>query len=115
MKLQNVKSGGIIKVPKGNPFFYTNQSLPLVYGLNEEKEVEIASLVKLMTAVLLLENEKNLRHRVTLVPGDILGGSGPKLLPGDKISLVDLLHLAMLPSSNTAAKVIARIVGQQLL
>lgn len=115
LNLQNVKSGGIIRVPKGNPFFYTNQTVPLIYGMNEEQEVETASLVKLMTAILLLENRKTLQQRVTVEPGDILGGSGPKLLSGDRISLFDLLHLAMLPSSNTAAKVIARTVGQQLL
>lgn len=114
-ELENVKSRGIIKIPKGNPFFYVNQSIPMIYGMNEDKKVEIASLVKIMTAILLLENNKNLYQYVTLESSDILGGSGPKLLPGDKISLLDLLHLAMLPSSNTAAKVIARVVGKQLL
>lgn len=112
---ETIKAGGILKVPKGNPFFYTNQTVELFYGFNENKRVEPASMVKVMTAILLLENMDTLHTRVRLVESDILGGSGPKLMVNDCISLLDLLYLLMLPSSNTAAKVIARVVGQKLL
>lgn len=114
-QLKRIEAGGVIKLPLGNPFFYTNSSLELLYGLNENKKVEPASLIKIMTAILLLENIDNLNQQVTIVPSDIIGGSGPILHAGDRVSLLDILHLLMLPSSNTAAKTIARVVGQKLL
>ncbi|MBO0410497.1 serine hydrolase [Enterococcus hulanensis] len=110
----NAETAGIIKIPNGNPFFYTNQPIKLICEKNPEKEIEPASLVKIMTAILLLENIKDLRQVITLIPSDIIGGSGPELIAGDQVSLLDILHLLLLPSSNTAAKVIARVVGEKL-
>ncbi|MDT2661977.1 serine hydrolase [Enterococcus hulanensis] len=115
LTLTNVEAGGIIKIPQGNPFFYTNQPIKMIYGMSEKKKIDPSSIVKVMNAVILLENFKDLSQNVTLIESDIVGGTGPKLIVGDVISLLDILHLSMLSSSNIAAKVIARVVGQKLM
>lgn len=73
-----------------------------------------ASLTKILTCLLAIESNISLQTAITVLEEDLTAGSGDNLKAGDIITLEDLLFNAMLPSSNTAATIIARIVGETL-
>ena len=88
---------------------------------NGRKQAQIASLTKIMTAVLIVEKVKNLDEEVTLVPeglniiGTVVGCpnsvasycNGPRMVAGEKIAVRDLLKAMLLNSANDAATSLA--------
>lgn len=76
-----------------------------------DAEVKIASLTKVMTAILALENAQP----DTVVTVDkraaTVGQSTADLKEGDKLSLAEALKALMMPSGNDAAMAIASCVG----
>ena len=80
----------------------------------ENTTVPPASITKIMTAILMLENIENLQQKFEIRRVDLVGGSGNYFKEGDIISFEDALYLLMLPSSNVVAQAIARIVGRKL-
>lgn len=82
---------------------------------NGRKHSQIASLTKMMTAVLALENIKDLNEEVTISPdalgraGTIVGCptstfcNGERMVPGEKIKAIDLLRAMLMNSANDAA------------
>ncbi len=83
----------------------------VVYASNEGKRLPMASTTKIMTAVIVLEND-DLEDIVT-VPQSAVGveGSSAYLMKDQKISIKDLLYAMMLESANDAAAVLALSVG----
>lgn len=73
-------------------------------------EQPMASLTKVMTAVVALERG-NLDLAVTITEGDLVGESSAGLIPGDVVTLRTLLHGLLLKSGNDAAMAVARAVG----
>ena len=83
---------------------------------NETKEVEIASLTKLITAYLLLEAETNLEKTVTIdqrIIDDLMaeGASLSGYRSGDELTIEDLAYGIVLPSGGDAALVAANYVA----
>lgn len=108
-------SGSVLKVPSGNPMFFTNNMPLSTFSIKEQEIIAPASLTKLMTAVVVIENVVNLNELVTISSSDVSGGSGPIMYEGDQFSIKDALYLLMLPSSNTVAKCISRVVGHKII
>lgn len=87
----------------------------LLYGVNENKKLYPASTTKVMTALLTLENVKNLENtlkvskELSMTPAY---SSLAYLKKNEKISYNDLLYALMLPSGNDAAIVLAVNVGR---
>ena len=77
---------------------------------NERTAVPIASITKLMTALVVLEAGQPMGQVVTINADDVHGtaGSGSRLAPGYKLSRQDLLHLALMSSENRAAYALCR-------
>lgn len=75
----------------------------LLYSNNENYRLPIASVTKIMTALVVLENAK--LDDVVTVTADSCGieGSSVYLYEGEKISVRDLLYALMLESANDAA------------
>lgn len=77
---------------------------------NPYQEMPIASLTKLMTALIILENCDNL-DEIYEVPPDAIylerNASVANLQAGDRISIKDLLYALLLPSGNDAALTLA--------
>ena len=71
-------------------------------------ERSIASLTKMMTAVVFLESEPDLSQEVTVQRDDTRRAFTTRLRPGYVVSLNDLLHLMLIGSDNVAARVLAR-------
>lgn len=72
--------------------------------------VAIASLTKVMTALVALEHG-SLDLQVTIVPEDLIGESSAGLVVGQTVTLRTLLYGLLLRSGNDAAMAIARGVG----
>ncbi|WP_229727469.1 D-alanyl-D-alanine carboxypeptidase family protein [Sporolactobacillus putidus] len=84
----------------------------ILYEKNGTEELPIASITKVMTAVLAIESGK-MNQMVTISDQAIkAGGSSIYLKPGEKIRLADLVYGLMLRSGNDAAVAIAEAVAQ---
>ncbi|MDY0073113.1 MAG: D-alanyl-D-alanine endopeptidase [Thauera sp.] len=77
---------------------------------NAETSVPIASITKLMTAMVVLDAGLNLRELLTIDKDDIdtLKGTGSRLGLGTRLSREDMLQLALMSSENRAASALAR-------
>lgn len=87
---------------------------------NGRKKLPVASLTKVVTAVVTLDwaqaSRRNLEQIVT-VPAraaNLPNGQGIAWAAQDRVSLRDLLYAALLQSDNVAAQCIAEHVGRQL-
>lgn len=74
----------------------------VVYEKYARKQRKVASITKLMTAILLTE-KYSLAHKVTVTKEAAKTPWGIGLKKGDKMSVENLLYAMMLPSANDAA------------
>ena len=107
-------SFSIIKYPKVNPVLLTNFRPEILLSKNETVKQNPASMMKVVTAIVMLENMENINNTLTLKESDFVGGSGVKLKVGDKITMRDALHTMLLSSSNDTAKAVARTIGHTI-
>ena len=89
-------------------------------SFNAKREVQIGSITKIATAIVVLDWAKaqgeNLSQTAT-VPGMIERLESPNsmgLQPGDKITLRDAIYAALMQSDNVAAETLAVHVGSRL-
>ncbi len=82
----------------------------LMFQRNAHARVAPASITKMMTAVVAIERG-NLDQKVVVLPDDMVEGSAMGVLPGDQVTMEQLLWGLLLPSGNDSAEVIARTLG----
>lgn len=82
----------------------------VLYEQNPDDERLIASITKIMTAVVALERG-DLRTEYTVTASDMAEGSSMYLKPGDTLELEELLYGLMLCSGNDAALAVAHCVS----
>lgn len=86
----------------------------LLFSRDADSEVKIASLTKIMTAIVALENA-SLDSTITVSSNAVAtGGSTAGLRAGDSMTLSEALYALMVPSGNDAATSIAESVGQTI-
>jgi serine-type D-Ala-D-Ala endopeptidase (penicillin-binding protein 7) len=81
----------------------------VLYEENAMDERSIASITKVMTAIVFLESATDLNREVTIARSDTLRASTTYLRTNDRVRVSDLLHLLLIPSDNAAARALARI------
>jgi D-alanyl-D-alanine carboxypeptidase (penicillin-binding protein 5/6) len=86
----------------------------ILYEKNSEQPLRIASITKIMTAVVALENGKLTDKVTTSNNAYRVEGSSIYLKLGEKLSLEDMLYGLMLRSGNDAAVAIAEHIGGSL-
>jgi len=84
----------------------TNQVL---WEENSQTPRSIASITKVMTATVFLENNPDLSQVVTVQRSDVYQASTTHLKANDKVTGDDLLHLLLIASDNAAARALARV------
>jgi D-alanyl-D-alanine endopeptidase (penicillin-binding protein 7) len=84
----------------------TNQILWEENGLSQRS---IASITKVMTATVFLENNPDVTQPVTIERSDVFQASTTHLIRNDKVTVDDLLHLVLIASDNAAARALARV------
>jgi serine-type D-Ala-D-Ala endopeptidase (penicillin-binding protein 7) len=75
---------------------------------NSHDQRSIASITKVMTALVFLADEPDLTQRITVAPADVRNASITYLRAGETITYDDVLHLMLIASDNGAARVLAR-------
>lgn len=80
----------------------------VLYETNAQDTRSIASITKVMTAVVFLEHEFDLTREVVVNPVDMRGASTTVLRARERVSVDDLLHLLLIASDNVAARTLAR-------
>lgn len=87
---------------------YDRASGTCIYGKNENKQTAMASTTKIMTAIIVLENCKNLDEVVTIsAKAAGTGGSRLGLKKDDQVTVNDLLFGLLMRSGNDAAVALA--------
>jgi len=86
------------------------QSGEILYGKNAHAIVPIASITKLMTAMVVLDANLDPEEKIVISQGDVdwLRGSHSRLRVGAPLTRDELLRLALMASENRAASALAR-------
>ena len=88
---------------------YDPASHEILWESNSFSRRPIASITKVMTALVFLEERPDLDADVVVSRSDVRRASTTYLRRGERLSLYDLLHLALVASDNAAARVLARV------
>jgi len=83
----------------------------VLFEKNSDRTAPIASLTKLMTAMVFLEQEPNLARSVEVTRDELRGGGHTQLRNREQVCLGDLLHMSLMCSDNVATRVLARESG----
>ena len=85
------------------------ESGQVLWEENAQDKRSIASITKVMTALVFLEDNPDLTQHITVERGDVYAASTTYLRSNDRITLDDVLHLTLIASDNAAARVLARV------
>lgn len=82
----------------------------VLFSKNSDAVLPIASITKLMTAMVVLEAGLSLEEQLSISQEDVdtEKGSGSRLRVGSTLSRGDMLHLALMASENRAASALGR-------
>lgn len=83
----------------------------VLYAKNADVGAPIASLTKLMSVLVFLDQHPDLRRTAEVTQAEISGGHHTRLRNHMKISLYDLLHMSLMCSDNVATRVLERESG----
>lgn len=108
------KAKASVSVSAKSAILIEQDSGRIIYEKNANEKRRIASITKIMTAILAIESDK-LKETVTVSEKAVRAeGSSIYLKPNEKIKLEDLVYGLMLRSGNDAAVAIAEYVGGSL-
>jgi serine-type D-Ala-D-Ala endopeptidase (penicillin-binding protein 7) len=88
---------------------YNPETHQVLWEENSQDKRSIASITKVMTAVVFVESEPDMSEVVTIDRSDTYAASTTHLRPNYQVSVHDLLHLMLISSDNAAARALARI------
>jgi D-alanyl-D-alanine endopeptidase (penicillin-binding protein 7) len=88
---------------------YNPETNEVLWESNSQDQRSIASITKVMTATVFLENAPDLTVPVTVARSDTFQASTTHLRANDNVSVDDLLHLLLIASDNAAARALARV------
>jgi serine-type D-Ala-D-Ala endopeptidase (penicillin-binding protein 7) len=85
------------------------ESGQVLWEENAQDKRSIASITKVMTALVFLEDNPDLSQQITVERGDTYAASTTYLRTNDRITLDEVLHLTLIASDNAGARVLARV------
>jgi serine-type D-Ala-D-Ala endopeptidase (penicillin-binding protein 7) len=88
---------------------YNPETNQVLWESNSQDQRSIASITKVMTATVFLENNPDVSQSVTVARSDVFQASTTHLHTNDKVTVDDLLHLLLIASDNAAARALARV------
>jgi len=101
---------GKLQIKSASVVILDEQDQTVLYSKQAQQVMPIASITKLMTALVVLEGKQPLEETVTILPidRDKAKGSASRLAVGTKLTRGELLHLALMSSENRAAQAVCR-------
>lgn len=88
---------------------YNPENGQVLWEENSQNQRSIASITKVMTAAVFLEDAPDMTREVIIQRADVSRASTTYLRAGYKVTLDDLLHLLLIGSDNAAARALARV------
>jgi D-alanyl-D-alanine endopeptidase (penicillin-binding protein 7) len=88
---------------------YDSATGEVLWESNSQNQRSIASITKVMTAVVFMEDSPDLSEEVIIQPVDVRAASTTYIRAGYRVTKRDLLHLTLMASDNAAARALARI------
>lgn len=99
-----------LDIKSNNAILYNMNDNSVIYEKNSNDVEQIASLTKIMTAIVVIDNTDNLMEKVEVKSSMLKGLNGyakAGLKEGDIVTIKDLLYALMLPSGADAAQILA--------
>lgn len=86
------------------------QTHEVLFSKNDHAVLPIASLTKLMTGLIVVDEKLDMDEPITITRDDIdtLKGSGSRLAVGTTLTRGEMMHLALMSSENRAANALGR-------
>jgi D-alanyl-D-alanine endopeptidase (penicillin-binding protein 7) len=88
---------------------YNPETDQVLWEENSQRQRSIASITKVMTAAVVVENDPDHTQQVNDVRSDVYRASTTRLRANDRLTTDDLLHLLLIASDNAAARALARV------
>ena len=108
------KTRGGIELGATAGCIYVEEFDGILWGYNENKQYNPASMTKLLTCLIAAEN-LDMKEKVTISSKDIsLPNNSPYLQAGEEITVENLMHLALITSNNEAANALALRVSKNV-
>jgi len=107
-----VKKGPYLNLKAAILINYDNGDV--VYAKNVDKVRSIASLSKLVSAMVILDKKIDLNKIVKITKKDAYHSHRSHLRVGNKFTVYDLLHASLMNSDNRATKALARITSMTM-
>ena len=105
-----VKNSKSLKVRSSKAIVVNQNTGEIIYQKNADIKASIASLTKLMTAMVVLDSGLDLNKKITITKADIdrVKRTTSRLPIGTKLSRYELLKVALISSDNRAAFALSR-------
>lgn len=101
-----------VKVSASNAIVIDSASNKILYDKNSNQQRPIASITKLITALVYLDTQPDLQSEIQIQNNDLNKNDGrANLLLNEKILAFDLLHLVLIASDNDATMALVRSTG----
>ncbi len=90
------------------------KSKKILYEKNKNLQTPIASVTKLMTALVFLNHNSGWETKIKIESSDFHPGNNLILRVGDEVTVKDLFYLTLIPSSNEASMALVRSTGMSI-
>ncbi|HAF01340.1 MAG TPA: D-alanyl-D-alanine endopeptidase [Methylophilaceae bacterium] len=109
MSAETYDGSGALMLASTKALVINQNTNEVIYAKNTNTPTPIASVTKLMTAMVLLDAGLNLEEEVVISDSDVdyLKGTSSRLPLGTQLTRNELLHLALIASENRAASALA--------
>ncbi len=104
-------SSGMPRLRSRAAIVYDVDSNRVLYSKNLDARLPIASLTKIMTALVLLDTEPHWDSLVTIQRSDVYQASHTRLRAGERIFERDLIQTSLMVSDNAATRALVRATG----
>ena len=101
--------GGILQLASSKALIINQNTGEIIFAKNTNLTTPIASITKIMTAMVMLDANQSLDDEIYVSEEDVdyLKGTSSRLAVGAKLSRSDMLQLALMSSENRAASALA--------
>lgn len=107
---EDTDHSGILRLASSKALIVNQQTGETLYAKNTDAPTPIASVTKLMTAMVMLDAHLPMNEELTVSDADMdtLKGTGSRLRIGTQLTRAELLQLALMASENRAASALGR-------
>jgi serine-type D-Ala-D-Ala endopeptidase (penicillin-binding protein 7) len=106
---EDYDGSGVLQLASSKALIINQNTGETIYAKNTNQPTPIASITKLMTAMVMLDAKQSLDDEIYVSDQDVdyLKGTSSRLSVGSKLSRSDMLQLALMASENRAASALA--------